>query len=452
MEVLKNINYNQIKRFGFSDENMNILRSLNKIIDVVKDPAEFNQILNEMKSTESIISIYSSICMLLGETHEIVSNSIDVDDILYQYMVLIRQIIQSNEQLRFSLFGGLSDFGFGINSIYKSRGHFKKFIDSFNELLVNSVKYELSKLVSDIGNLKTESFDFMAGISGVASYLLLYKEEAEISECIKDILKYLISLTQDREVLGYKVPSYYLSSKNHFSKEEKEFYNKGSFNLGVSHGITGPLAILAIALSQEIEVEGQKEAIHKILSDLKTFSYTDNKEAVYWAGRVSFDEYINKKAGMVPNRAGWCYGSPGIARSIYLAGKAVNDKESIELSLKTIYGLCKMNKDEWMLDSPTICHGYAGLLVVIQAMYEDTKDNRYKYCIDKLSNILLDSYKDDSIFGFMNIDPKEVKEGVYNLVEEDSITLLQGSVGIILTLLSTIYKPKTDWRNHLLVY
>ena len=141
---------------------------------------------------------------------------------------------------------------------------------------------------------------------------------------------------------------------------------------------------------------------------------------------------------MGANRASWCYGSPGIARAMYLGGKAVDDEDSIILSLKAIDGLTKMNINQWRLNSPTVCHGYAGLLAVMEAMYMDTGNINYIKCINKLENILLNFYKEDSIFGFMNIDTKEVDNGVYKIIEEDKITLLQGSIGVILSLLAIV--------------
>lgn len=433
------------------DENMVLLKAIDKTIDIIIAPKQLNKLLKDKGNRESIVSIYSSICIFIMEIKELIDIKINIEELVYQYMVMIRQIVQSIGQPRYSLFGGLADLGYGINSIYKVTGHFKKFINSLNKLITSLVDEELSKLILDENNIKTHDFDTMAGMTGVASYLLLYKDEQEIRECIEKVLSYLIILTYKKEIFGHKVPNYYLSPENHYSQQERDYYNKGSFNLGLSHGIAGPLAILSIALSEGIEVEGQRKAIEDILKDLKFLCYIDKNQSAYWPDRVRFNDYVNRSIKMETNRASWCYGSPGVARAIYLAGKAIDDKESIELSLKAIDGLCRMDIDEWMLKSPTICHGYAGLLLVIEAMYIDTKNTDYKKCIDKLTSIILNFYKEESIFGFLNIDPKELENGIYKMVEEDNITLLQGSIGVMLTLLSTIKPRNTSWERHFLI-
>ena len=202
-------------------------------------------------------------------------------------------------------------------------------------------------------------------------------------------LSYLVGLTQDREVYGYVVPNYHISSKNQLLDIEKDIYMKGNFNLGLSNGIGGILAALSIALMEGIEIAGQRKAIERILEDYKRFHYVDNNGAVYWPGIIKFEDYISGQCKIDGRRAGWCYGSPGIARAMYMAGNAIGDKEAIELSLKAIDGLCNMKEEEWMLISPTICHGYAGLLTAVQAMYKDTGNVKYRECADRIMEIIL---------------------------------------------------------------
>lgn len=139
---------------------------------------------------------------------------------------------------------------------------------------------------------------------------------------------------------------------------------------------------------------------------------------MYWPGRIKFEDYINKKCEIDAIRASWCYGTPGIARATYIAGKAIEDKEAINLSIKAIDGLCNMKKENWQLNSPTICHGYAGLLAVIEAMYQDESNIEYKKCINRLVEIILNFYNPNSKFGFMNIDPKDILSGKYEMIEE----------------------------------
>lgn len=56
-----------------------------------------------------------------------------------------------------------------------------------------------------------------------------------------------------------------------------------------------------------------------------------------WPGRVSFEEWLEDQPspGSTQNhRDSWCYGVPGIARSIWLAGQAARNEEWIETGLR----------------------------------------------------------------------------------------------------------------------
>ncbi|PEK75223.1 lanthionine synthetase LanC family protein, partial [Bacillus pseudomycoides] len=78
------------------------------------------------------------------------------------------------------------------------------------------------------------------------------------------------------------------------------------------------------------------------------------------------------------SRAAWCYGTPGVARALYLAGKVTNNQEYIDVSIQTLDDLFNYQRHEWGLYSPTFCHGYAGLLHILNLMYIDTKKEKFK--------------------------------------------------------------------------
>lgn len=449
---LKNINY--VKTLEFQNEvySVEVLRALDKLINMIKEPDKLFILIDNDNLNESIVSILSSICILLGETNEIISEEIDVDELSYQYMTMIRKAIQQGiSRGAISLFGGYADIGLGVHALYKSMSHYKKFLESLNELIVNTVFEELKTANENISDVRMQSYDTITGLSGVTAYLMLYKHTPKVKMCIKEVLKYFVLLTQEKEVYGIHVPNYYISSENQFIVEDKEQYKKGNFNQGLSHGIAGPLMVLTLALREGVEVDDQKQAIKRILNDLMTFSYIDENGSVYFPGRIRFEDYISRKCEKGMSRASWCYGTPGIARVIYLAGNAINDVDSIQFALKAIDGLCNVEEDNWMLDSPTICHGYGGLLAVIQAMYMDRSDTNYKICIDKLMSTLLDFYNEDSLLGFMNVDLVEISKDQYGLVEENKITFLEGAIGVVLAMLSSIKPIEVDWMRHLLI-
>ena len=426
---------------------------LQKITEEIKDPESLTNYLTHMKV--SPLFTYPSICMLLGESKELLNNEINWDDVSYQYMLRIKQGIGANcSQFTISLFSGLAGLGFAAYSLYKSTSHYKIFIDSLNKIIVTKTLDLIDTMNSNLNNIDMITYDTISGLSGVAGYLLLFKEEPEIRKCVELILTSLITMTKDRIVFGKKVAGWHILGENQFLEEEKNTYKKGNFNLGISHGITGVLAVLSIALTEGIEVEGQKNSINRILVDLKKYMYTDENGYIYWPAKIKFEDYINGKCPIYKSRASWCYGTPGIARIMYLAGKAMNDQESIDISIKAIEGICNMKVDELMIDSPTICHGYAGLLTVIQVMYLDVKNPIFDMGRKKILKLILRFYSNDAKFGFYNT-VYNIDNNLYSkktkLVREDDISFLQGTSGILLSLLPFLKPITTNWMRHLLI-
>ncbi|WPC44137.1 lanthionine synthetase C family protein [Clostridium sp. JS66] len=422
--------------------------ALERIMEKMKYPEKLNNDLINMKVNP--IFMYPSICMLLGESKELLNDEIDWDDVSYKYMLYIKNGIESGHlRLTSSLFSGLAGVGFGVYSLYKSTSHYKKFIDSLNEVIINETLDLINNM--NLNDLHMSTYDTISGLSGITGYLLLFKEETKIKKCIEVILEALISITKDREVFGERVAGWHISSKNQFLEQEKVMYKKGNFNLGISHGITGVLGILSIALKEGVEIEGHKNAINRILIDLKKYLYIDENGYIYWPPTIKFEDYIVGNCEIHKSRASWCYGTPGIARTMYLAGKMVNDIESMNIGIKAIEGLCNMKDEDWMLDSPTMCHGYAGLLTVIQAMYLDTNKLIFDIGRKRLLKIILSFYSDDARFVFHNIDFDHPYSEKSKLVKKDDISLLEGTCGILLSLL-LFFKPiTTNWMRHFLI-
>lgn len=80
------------------------------------------------------------------------------------------------------------------------------------------------------------------------------------------------------------------------------------------------------------------------LSEWLSIWTIQNDVGTYWPGRVSFEEAQSGKLTMENqkfNRDSWCYGVPGIARALWLAGTATNDEKWTELALNSFLEIDK---------------------------------------------------------------------------------------------------------------
>lgn len=439
-----------------------------KIIEIVKstaikmsDPSyvkkvaceESNCIFIDGKSIDpwgdfSLAEGYPSLGVLFGELTNLFPDE-GWDLIGHKYMIEIQEAIKKQSIDSLSLFGGACSIGFAANSLSCNGERYQKFIKTINEFIIQSIPAKTEMLILPHKDTKMTDYDVIQGFSGIGRYLLLFDNNPQIENILKDIIKYMISLTDNINIFGYSVPNWYISKENQFIQKDKEKYNEGSFNFGLSHGITSPLAFMSIALMQGIEVEGQREAIKKIVSTINDFKCTF-KDTIHWPGRIKFEEFITKNCIRDIDRASWCYGSPGIARAIYLAGKALNNDYYKNLAIKSLDSLLFLPEELWLLNSPTFCHGYAGLLRIVECMYLDTGLEIFMQHYDKILDKILNFYDKDAPFNFFNIESSDF-QGDNKLKKYNSCGLLGGTVGVLLTILGAIYPSKTNWDNVFLI-
>jgi hypothetical protein len=255
------------------------------------------------------------------------------------------------------------------------------------------------------------------------------------------VLHALIALTQEQDGLPrWHTPAHLLMDQ----KLRSQFPN-GNLNCGLAHGIPGPLATLALALSAGIEVDGQAEAVDRLARWLVTHR-ADDPWGINWPTVIALpvpgDETddVPRKASLMegPSRAAWCYGTPGVARALWLAGHALHAAEYCDLAVSAMEAVYRKPIYARMIDSPLFCHGVAGLLHVTLRFAHDTGLPLFAEAAQVLTAQLLSQYEPDSLVGYRRLEPSGVKV--------DNPALLDGAGGVVLTLLAaaTPVEPALD--------
>jgi len=98
----------------------------------------------------------------------------------------------------------------------------------------------------------------------------------------------------------------------------------GNLNCGLAHGIPGPLATMSLALACDVTVPGLPEAVDRAAGWLAGHR-ADDYWGVNWPVAVSLiavGSVVAAEPGRAgePSRSAWCYGAPGVARALWLAG------------------------------------------------------------------------------------------------------------------------------------
>lgn len=377
---------------------------------------------------------YSGFCVLFGALDR--ANPEDGwDHIGHTYLQEIQKIIMKEGIREFSLWTGLAGEIVAARALSRNGTRYENFIKELNSFFLksfpNMMQYMESKLEE---GTSLQEFDVIQGISGIGRYVLCFIEEQEMRLAMEQILIYLVKLCEDREYKGVVVPGW-LISYDMYTGYDREEYPNGHFNCGMSHGIPGVLALMSIALIKGVEVPGQCEAIHKIANWIMKWKGQD-KYGPLWPARVSWEENLEGKPKNVVPREAWCYGSPGVARSLWLSGIAVDNGEWKNAALETFRGTAIRPEEKWNIESDTFCHGKAGLLQMVQRMYSESGDELIGELRNKLLKQVLDLWNPDELYGYQEKEHSD---------RQNIAGLLDGAAGVFTVLIGLIQEQDSDW-------
>ncbi|MFF8913832.1 lanthionine synthetase C family protein [Streptomyces sp. NPDC015032] len=205
---------------------------------------------------------------------------------------------------------------------------------------------------------RMREYDLIRGLTGLGAYLL---SRGTGPDLLDGVLRYLVQLLQQPvTVEGNSLPGWWTLDSP--SGEPDARWPLGHGNFGVAHGVAGPVALLALCSRAGRTVPGQHEALIAACRLLEEWlrPLPDGGDA--WPETITADGW----RGGPPSRAhlgrpSWCYGTPGIARSLQLAALACGRTDTQhcaeEALLACISHACQLDR----LQDATVCHGWAGV-------------------------------------------------------------------------------------------
>lgn len=349
---------------------------------------------------------------------------------------------------KLGLFCGLGDFGVALSSINRSTGLYSNLLNSINTTISMGLIQEAESLNHKIKNhsLSAMDYDCILGITGTLRYLLMFDTKM-YNEAIIDAIESLITLSGQSYRDGILLPNFHVKNENVLPLEDRGKFPTGMINFGMAHGMAAALSVLSISKKMGISLKGQEKAIKQIC-DIYMQSYAEMPDGrVYWPSSLTGDDYIHLSnlSPVVHLRLSWCYGAVAILHSLYLAAQALENQELVFWTLEKAKIFSKTSLEYTQLSSPTICHGYAGLLLTFEAFYRDTNDNVFSNMIETLQSKLLALYSPLHKYGFLDVDRVNGK-----LKKTEGVNFLTGTSGVILALSSHYYDSSMVLRHLLL--
>jgi lantibiotic modifying enzyme len=291
-----------------------------------------------------------------------------------------------------------------------------------------------------VADVEVFQYDAISGAAGVVAALCCHQvKDPLVHTALFLLLHHLVHFAESaslHEPNAWSIPASLMESHRHGEDAV------ALVNCGLAHGVPGPLAALSIALLSGHQIHGQPEAIHHLAYWLAEH-HVDAAWGIDWPDVIAVGTSLEDVRRLAPARSGWCYGAPGVIRALWLAGTALHDSFLQERALQGLEALLRRPAHTRRIDSLTLCHGLAGLLLLFLRFLHETQDSCLQACIPSLVEQIVARFDPDLPFGFRyTFKPGTVV---------DSLGLLIGVSGTLLALLAASTDEEPGWDRALLL-
>lgn len=282
--------------------------------------------------------------------------------------------------------------------------------------------------------LPVGAFDQISGLAGVLLCTLPNEGQP-----VRPVAPFLVRALAALALEAGEPPAWYTPPELLYDDEQRSHYPFGNLNLGLAHGIPGPLAALALALLCGLETT-EARAATEALAAWVAAHVSLGEDGPGWDTVVPLTRGPNGLAEVPVHRVGrdaWCYGTPGVARALFLAGRALERSDLRNLAIEAMAAVYRRPPRERGIDSPTFCHGVAGLLQITLRFHHDTGLPLFAEAASALTEQILGAVDPDRPMGIASLEPGD------NKVDQPGV--LDGAAGVSLVLLSAASEVEPTW-------
>ena len=358
------------------------------------------------------------------------------DRTAHQHLALAARAAEDLPRPPAGLFAGLAGLGLVAVSLSGDGTRYRRLLATVDQALVARIP-ALTATARAPGGLAVRELDLISGLSGIGAYLLLRPEAPGVAGALREVLGSLVARTgSDGWGPRWRTPP------DRLSPEERSRYPGGYLNCGLAHGIPGPLAVLSLALRAGVDLPGLPDAVARTAAWLAAHR-TDDPSGPGWPNAVPLPGPAGATAPVPagPARAAWCYGGPGVAAALRLAGDALGPAGAgyHDLAVAALSAALARPVGEAGPGSPTFCHGRAGLLAVTSTFARATGDDGLRRAAAGMAAGLLAGFDPASPLGY-----RDVETGG-RLIDQPG--LLTGAPGVALALLGAASPAEPAWAR-----
>ncbi|WP_190139497.1 lanthionine synthetase C family protein [Streptomyces longispororuber] len=352
-------------------------------------------------------------------------------------------LLRRTRRPSYGVIGDVTGLAFAMDMARRATGGYQGALASLDQA-VSQHALRLCRLIEEqpIGGMAR--YDAVEGLAGIGRHLLLRGEALRAP--LTDVLTTLVRMA------GRTVPTpagplpglWCDGPPSATARVPSDVAAHGHLNLGLAHGISGPLALLSLARRQGVAVDGQYLAARTVVAALRGAAYTD-EYGPGWADYASREQWRRGTPVPAPRRAAWCYAAPGIARALQLAGDAFGEPSWTALAEDAVRAVVRAPIAQWRLRDEGLCHGVAGALALLRHFADGPVGGLVAPARDALVERLLAAFDPERPFGYA-VPVRGSDTG------GDYPGLLEGAAGIALALNDYADRePSLPWDAALLV-
>lgn len=364
------------------------------------------------------------------------------DGVTQQYLRIAAEGTRQSTLSFPSLFGGTAGLAFTLVQASQGGKRYQHTLARVHQGLCEQILTYPWRQPENAVGVAPGDFDLIMGAAGVLVYLVSLEQAGPpIQAAIAHLLAYLVWLSEAGQAAGQE--RWYVSPDLLPTDMHRQQFPYGYFDCGLAHGIPGPLAALALTWLAGYRYPGLREAI-AASADWLVEHRVEQGWGIDWPTNVPRECAAAAQLWrqLPPTRSAWCYGAPGIARSLWLAGCALKNRGLCERGIEAIEAVLRRPVATRATDAPTLCHGVAGLLQICLRFAHECESDLVKAQIPVLTEQILDAFDPSSPLGFRDIDERGPC---------DQPAWLTGAPGVVMVLLSAATDVTPAWDRVLAI-
>jgi hypothetical protein len=299
---------------------------------------------------------------------------------------------------------------------------------------------EIDHALLDLARMQPwrHDYDLISGLVGMGVYALERLRHPAAQACLAAIIDRLDELAE-RQPAGVT----WHTSPELLPPHQRAQCPGGFYNLGLAHGVPGVIGLLAGTWAAGVARDHVGPLLEQAVAWLQA-------HALPPGGGARFAWVTAPEVAPEPTRSAWCYGDPGVAAALLLAGQATGNASFLAAARELGLGVAaRPHADTGVVDAG-LCHGSAGLGHVLHRLYRGTGEPALAEAARAWLAATLDMRDPGagaSVAGFRAYSSL----GQGRLDWSPDPGMLTGAAGVALALLAGLGHVSPDWDRALML-